>query len=171
MLLTAAQNQGVLDMQRRWERWALCPNCGSDSVFTLTPAVKAAHENVERAKQRGDQHRQDTAAFISEMREARAQVEAARATFSEEMAKLDRMRAQGDLSQTAYDELASSARDRLAKVEATAPPERPSDLLAMAPKMERSAPAAAWYANPDGSPSLRYWDGKAWTEHVTWPTR
>src|SRR5687768_658346 len=30
-----------------------------------------------------------------------------------------------------------------------------------------SGPPAAWYADPGGSGGLRYWDGNAWTEHVT----
>lgn len=32
-----------------------------------------------------------------------------------------------------------------------------------------SGPPAAWYADPGGSGGLRYWDGSAWTEHVTAP--
>ena len=32
-----------------------------------------------------------------------------------------------------------------------------------------SGPPAAWYADPGGSGGLRYWDGNAWTEHVTAP--
>lgn len=32
-----------------------------------------------------------------------------------------------------------------------------------------SGPPAAWYADPGGSGGLRYWDGHAWTEHVTAP--
>lgn len=32
-----------------------------------------------------------------------------------------------------------------------------------------SGPPAAWYADPGGSGGLRYWDGTAWTEHVTAP--
>lgn len=29
-----------------------------------------------------------------------------------------------------------------------------------------SAPPAGWYANPEGSGQLRYWDGSGWTEHT-----
>lgn len=32
-----------------------------------------------------------------------------------------------------------------------------------------SGPPAAWYADPGGSGGLRYWDGNAWTDHVTAP--
>ena len=32
-----------------------------------------------------------------------------------------------------------------------------------------SGPPAAWYADPGGSGGLRYWDGHAWTDHVTPP--
>lgn len=32
-----------------------------------------------------------------------------------------------------------------------------------------SGPPAAWYADPAGSGGLRYWDGQAWTDHVTAP--
>jgi hypothetical protein len=32
-----------------------------------------------------------------------------------------------------------------------------------------SGPPAAWYTDPGGSGGLRYWDGNAWTEHVTAP--
>ena len=35
--------------------------------------------------------------------------------------------------------------------------------------MSDSGPPAAWYADPGGSGGLRYWDGTAWTEHVTAP--
>ena len=33
-----------------------------------------------------------------------------------------------------------------------------------------SGPPAAWYADPGGSGGLRYWDGSAWTEHLTAPS-
>jgi hypothetical protein len=29
-----------------------------------------------------------------------------------------------------------------------------------------TGPAAGWYADPDGQPIQRYWDGTAWTEHT-----
>ena len=32
-----------------------------------------------------------------------------------------------------------------------------------------SGPPAAWYADPGGSGGLRYWDGNAWTDHVSPP--
>jgi hypothetical protein len=35
-----------------------------------------------------------------------------------------------------------------------------------APAVESAVPAG-WYADPSGRFELRYWDGTAWTEHVS----
>ena len=40
------------------------------------------------------------------------------------------------------------------------------------PAVAEAAPAestvpAGWYADPSGRYELRYWDGNAWTEHVS----
>ena len=63
--------------------------------------------------------------------------------------------------------------------ETPAPVEEPVEDLATqvvepepVPVVEESAPAestvpAGWYADPSGRYELRYWDGTAWTEHVS----
>ena len=35
--------------------------------------------------------------------------------------------------------------------------------------MSNSATPAGWYADPSGQHALRWWDGNAWTDHVTAP--
>ncbi|MGA9277227.1 DUF2510 domain-containing protein, partial [Ilumatobacter sp.] len=66
-------------------------------------------------------------------------------------------------------------------VEPEAAPEAAADETESAPEPEpeasvESAPAetpldsgvpAGWYADPSGRFELRYWDGSAWTEHVS----
>ena len=37
----------------------------------------------------------------------------------------------------------------------------------MAPGATAASWAAGWYADPSGAPAFRYWDGRAWTAHVT----
>jgi hypothetical protein len=45
------------------------------------------------------------------------------------------------------------------------PPE-PEPVAESAPAVESAVPAG-WYADPSGRFELRYWDGTAWTEHVS----
>ena len=51
--------------------------------------------------------------------------------------------------------------------EPTAEPEpEPEPVAEAAPAVESAVPAG-WYADPSGRFELRYWDGNAWTEHVS----
>jgi hypothetical protein len=34
---------------------------------------------------------------------------------------------------------------------------------------DSAGPPPGWYADPSGSPALRWWDGTAWTEHLSQP--
>jgi len=49
--------------------------------------------------------------------------------------------------------------------EPVAEPE-PEPVAEAAPAVESAVPAG-WYADPSGRFELRYWDGNAWTEHVS----
>jgi len=52
---------------------------------------------------------------------------------------------------------------------AEAPPAEavPADPAAEAAPSADAAVPAGWYADPSGRFELRYWDGAAWTEHVS----
>ena len=49
---------------------------------------------------------------------------------------------------------------------AVAEPVVPAAAPEPAPAAEPAVPAG-WYADPSGRYELRYWDGNAWTEHVS----
>jgi hypothetical protein len=54
---------------------------------------------------------------------------------------------------------------QVSEPEAAAEPE-PEPVAEAAPAVESAVPAG-WYADPSGRFELRYWDGNAWTEHVS----
>ena len=74
----------------------------------------------------------------------------------------------------APEETAAPADDSIAALAAQVGEEEAAPVLAAtAPAAPEPAPApepavpAGWYADPSGRYELRYWDGAAWTEHVS----
>lgn len=75
----------------------------------------------------------------------------------------------------APDETAAPADDSIAGLAAQVDETEAAPVLAAAPPAAAPEPApaaepavpAGWYADPSGRYELRYWDGAAWTEHVS----
>jgi Protein of unknown function (DUF2510) len=59
-----------------------------------------------------------------------------------------------------------SVADLAAQVSEPEPAPEPEPVAEAAPAVESAVPAG-WYADPSGRFELRYWDGNAWTEHVS----
>ena len=60
----------------------------------------------------------------------------------------------------------ASIADLAAQVSEPEPEPQPEPAAEAAPAAESAVPAG-WYADPSGRFELRYWDGTAWTEHVS----
>ena len=79
--------------------------------------------------------------------------------------------APAETADTAADTTDTSIADLAAQVSEPEPEPEPEPAVAepaaeAAPAAESTVPAG-WYADPSGRFELRYWDGAAWTEHVS----
>ena len=69
-------------------------------------------------------------------------------------------------AQVGGDEAAAAAAATTPFLGSTEPEAEPEPVAEPAPAAEPAVPAG-WYADPSGRFELRYWDGAAWTEHVS----
>ena len=140
----------------------------SDAPAAESTQVVAPVDESPTVEETADTPFVPAAAAVAAVEEAPAAVDepAGWAAAPEETAE-----AAADATDTSVDDLAAQVSEPVAEAEPVVEAEpavaEAEPAVAEAAPAAESAVPAGWYADPSGRFELRYWDGAAWTEHVS----